>query len=318
MDTPALSLFARCYSAYGLRVRTSIPLSVPQISSDSPCDIDVIPGNSVLFEESIRHLNIRVDWAQAHRLPERWLYARFEGLFDFLVNPNGSRILYRPLGEFTPASFETYLLGMLMKAVLIKRGDQSLHGSAVIVDGKAVAFLGSNGYGKSSLAACFVSAGYPLLSDDVLRLENVDGVMWAHPGPACLKLLPEDAHRWFNGSLVGVPMDPDADKWLFPLTGELRCQKRVPLRSVYSVVGPQKTGAVEDVVIRPLEQREAVKEILEATHIDPVVERDRLTHLFVLAKRLAGTLPTRLLTYPRKMRLLPDVREAILKDVRGL
>ena len=48
-----------------------------------------------------------------------------------------------------------------MKAVLIKKDIHSLHASAVAVDGKAIAFLGSNGFGKSSLAASFVNAGYP-------------------------------------------------------------------------------------------------------------------------------------------------------------
>ena len=236
---------SHCYSVYGLRVRTTIPLTIPELPEESSCDIDVLAGDPVFFEESRRHLNLKSDWAQAHRLPGRWVYARIDGMFDFLISPDGSQILYRLLAELSMASFETYLLGLLMKAVLIKRDIHSLHASSVVIDGKAVAFLGISGFGKSSLAACFVSAGYPLLTDDVLRLDEDSGV-WAYPGPACLKLLP-DARCWLDGSCAGVPMDPGSDKWLFPVAAELQSGSRAPLAAIYCMMGPERAREAKQI-----------------------------------------------------------------------
>ncbi len=306
-----------CYSAYGLRVRTTIPLNIPELPGESSYDIDVLEGDPVLFEESLQHLTLNSDWAQAHRLPGRWLYARIENLFDFLVSPDGSQVFYRPLGEFSTASFEAYLLGILMRTVLIKRGIHSLHASSVVVDGRAVAFLGSNGFGKSSLAACFVSEGYPLLTDDVLRLDEDGGRVWAYPGPACLKLLP-DARRWLDRSTTGVPMDPGADKWLFPLTANLKCSERVPLAAIYCMTGPENAREAKRISIETLKPREALTEVIYGTQTDPIVEPDRVTHPMDAAKRITDAVTVRRLAYPWGLELLSDIRNVILENVRGL
>ena len=63
----------------------------------------------------------------------------------------------------------------------------------IVVNGRAVAFLGASTYGKSSLAACFIAAGHRLLTDDTLRLEERDGQWIAYPGPPRLRLLPKVA-----------------------------------------------------------------------------------------------------------------------------
>jgi hypothetical protein len=306
-----------CYSVYGLQVRSTIPLTVPQVPGESACDIDVLAGDPAFFEESIRHLTLHSDWAQAYRLPGKWLYARLEGMFDFLVSPDGSRVYYRILSEFSPAPFETFLLGLLMKAVLIKRGIHSLHASSVVVDGRAVAFLGSNGFGKSSLAACFVNAGCPLLTDDVLRLDldKDNGDVWAYPGPACLKLLP-DARQWFDGAGAGVPMDHIADKWLFPVSADLQCTTRPLLAAIYCLIGPDRARESKQIAIEALKPREALAEILYGTYTDRVVEPDRVTNPLDAAKRIADAVPVRHLTHPWVFASLRDVRSAILADVR--
>ena len=307
-----------CYSVYGLRIRTPIPLTIPAIPAESTCDIEVLAGDPLVFEESLRDLALNSDWAQAHRLPEGWFYGRFKGMFDFLVSPDGCRIYYRPLGQFSTASFEAYLLGLLMKAVVIKRGEQSLHASSVIVDGKAVAFLGASGFGKSSLAASFVSVAFPLLTDDVLRLEEDGRGFWAYPGPARLKLLPDEARQCLDGACAGVPMDPMADKWLFPVSAELQCHRGAPLAAIYCLIGPAKAREAKHIAIEALEPREALPEILRGIHVDRVVEPHRITPRFDAAGRIASAVPVRRLTYPRVLALLPDVRNAILADIRGL
>jgi hypothetical protein len=306
-----------CYSVYGLRIATTIPLSVPEVPGESGCDVEVVPGDPAFFADRARNFTFNSDWAQAHRLPGRWVYARLAGLFDFLLSPDGSRIFFRPLGEFSGASFETYLLGLVMKAVLIKKDIHSLHASAVMVDGRAIAFLGFSGFGKSSLAASFVGAGHALLTDDVLRLDENDGRFWAFPGPANLKLLPESS-LGLDLPSVGVPMDPDADKYLFPVPANLRCAGSVPLAAIYCVAGPEAARGTDRISIRALDPREGLPEILYGIQRDAIVEADRATNPFHTAKRIVASVSLRWLACPWDLALLPAVRDAILADLRSV
>ncbi|MEW6364184.1 MAG: hypothetical protein AB1714_06050 [Acidobacteriota bacterium] len=68
----------------------------------------------------------------------------------------------------------TNLLGMAMRL----SGQIVLHGNAVRVGDRAVIWAGDKGAGKSTLAAAFLNAGYPLLADDQVVIRPVgDGFM---------------------------------------------------------------------------------------------------------------------------------------------
>ena len=54
--------------------------------------------------------------------------------------------------------------------MLQHRGYLVLHGSAVLVNGRAVVFSGDSGAGKSTLAASMVHHGYQLITDDVVAI----------------------------------------------------------------------------------------------------------------------------------------------------
>src|SRR5204863_102769 len=95
-------------------------------------------------------------------------------------------------------SFQVYLLGQALSFALVKQGLEPLHATVVVVDGQGVAFLGDNGYGKSSLAACFLEGGYRLLTDDLLLLKASGGDVLAYPGPPRIKLFPEVARRFLG------------------------------------------------------------------------------------------------------------------------
>jgi hypothetical protein len=72
------------------------------------------------------------------------------------------------------------------------------------VEGQVVAFLASNQGGKTALAASFMQAGWPLMTDDLLALQIVD----AGPGPPAILAQPsypqmrmwQDNARFFVGS----------------------------------------------------------------------------------------------------------------------
>jgi hypothetical protein len=85
-----------------------------------------------------------------------------------------------------------YLLGSAFGALLHQRGLLPLHANAIEVDGRAVAFMGEAGAGKSTLAAWFHDRGFRVIADDVCVVQfGVDGQIMACPGIPRLRLSEE-------------------------------------------------------------------------------------------------------------------------------
>jgi hypothetical protein len=57
---------------------------------------------------------------------------------------------------------------------LARRGVYPLHGSAVVVNGRALLIFGDSGAGKSTAAACLARGGAPLLADDTVFVVEKD------------------------------------------------------------------------------------------------------------------------------------------------
>ena len=101
----------------------------------------------------------------------------------------GRTVAYEPGSGVSDDLVTLPLLGTVMAVVLQRRGRMVLHGSAVALGGKAWVFVGDKGAGKSTTAAALVSAGRPLLTDDVVALEiGADGRLLLAPGYPQVKL----------------------------------------------------------------------------------------------------------------------------------
>ena len=96
-------------------------------------------------------------WYRHAHLRDGSTYLRWDGLAEFLVSADGFRITFGWIGPASQEAFQVYLLGQALSFALVKRGHEPLHATSVVVDGRAVVFLGRSGFGKSSLAACFLA-----------------------------------------------------------------------------------------------------------------------------------------------------------------
>ncbi len=67
--------------------------------------------------------------------------------------------------------YDVYLTTVLPIAAQVVLGYQSLHGSAVLVEGGVVAFCGNSGSGKTTLAYALSQRGHVLWGDDVVVLD---------------------------------------------------------------------------------------------------------------------------------------------------
>ena len=82
------------------------------------------------------------------------------------------------------------MLAQVLPLAAVLRGTHVLHASAVALAGRAVAFMGRSGVGKTTLAGRIVAHGARLMTDDVLAVDDFQ----ARSGPTA-------AARWRASTL---------------------------------------------------------------------------------------------------------------------
>jgi hypothetical protein len=226
------------------------------------------------------------------------------------------RLVPVPEGKTLPESFYVYLLGQGLSFALLKQGFEPLHGTAVVIDGEAVALVADCGRGKSTLAAAFVKAGHSLLTDDVLMLHAAGTRVMAFPGPARVKLFPKVARALLAHPAGGAAMNSQTSKRVLPLA-EMHVQDRpVPLAAIYEIQPPPGAPGRCHIQVKPVAGRDAAIAIVQAAFNCRVVTRPRLARQFMAAASLAERVPMRRLSYPRQLDRLPEVVRAIMADLQ--
>jgi hypothetical protein len=303
------------YHVYGLRLDSAWPLPYPQAPVPFLASVSLLRGTTATFRRALGDIDV-VDgpsrWGTAS-LPDGSRYLRWSDAFEFLIPPGGRSVTCRPLTPRGIDAFHTHL-GPSLSFAMINLGFEPLHSTTVVIDGNAVALMGDCGYGKSSLGASFVKAGYRLLTDDLLVTSTENGQLLAYPGAPRVKLYPAIAKIIFGPRVKGLRLKPLTQKLIIPLD-ETRSQRTpVPLKAIY-VLRPPGSRTPPHVVIRKLSQRSAFVELVRNTFNMSVSDPARLERQFALATRLAMTVPVKSLSYPREFGMLTDAREAILADV---
>lgn len=300
---------------YGLRLDSAWPLPYSRVATASLARVSLRRGTTAAFRRALGNIDVPdgpAAWATAS-LPDGSRYLRWAGAFEFLIPQNGRSITCRPLSARGVDAFHTHL-GPSLSFALINLGFEPLHSTTVVIDGGAVALMGDCGYGKSSLGASFVKAGYRLLTDDLLVTATEDGRVVAYPGAPRVKLYPAIAKRVFGPRVTGLRLEPLTPKLIIPLD-ETRSQRTpVPLKAIY-VLRPPGPRTPSRVVIRKLSRRSAFVELVRNTFNMAVSDPARLERQFARATHLATDVPIKSLSYPREFRMLREAREAILADV---
>jgi hypothetical protein len=113
--------------------------------------------------------------------PRRGYLLWGEEFGSYLLSPHGRRLRCAP-GGCPPRRWERFLVGQVLPFAALLRGLEIFHASAVVLDGRAVAFVGPSGAGKTSVALELCRRGADFLADDVLALESSEHGLIAQPG----------------------------------------------------------------------------------------------------------------------------------------
>jgi hypothetical protein len=254
-------------------------------------------------------------WFRQLRLSDGSDYLRWAGLFEFAVSPDGRVIHARAVGGSTEA-FRTYLLGQVLSFALVRRGMEPLHSTTAVIDGRAVAFIGDCGYGKSTLGAACLRAGYPLVTDDLLVLAERSGEFLAQPGPPRIKLFPHVADRLLGPARGGRAMNHLTPKRVIPLAPG-QAAPPAPLRAIFVLMPSRARRERPRISIRRLSQRRACIELIRSTFNPMITEAARLERQLHLAARVAERVPMFALSYPRRLSRLPAVIDAVRARLAG-
>jgi hypothetical protein len=154
----------------------------------------------------------------------------------FFTMENGNKITVATIPGYDEDLIRIYILGTCMGVILLQKKIIPLHGSALVIDGKAYAFVGDSGAGKSTLASAFMKKGYKLLSDDVIGIYfsslNIPMVVPSYPQQ---KLWQESLTQFGMSSNGLKPIFDRETKFAVPIQSNFHAET-IPLVGVFELV----------------------------------------------------------------------------------
>jgi hypothetical protein len=207
------------YSVFGFSVRSNRPIPGlnPANATPLPADIQIhlaaVPFGSaesspksqvLLFVSSILD-KIGEPAFKIWKIAEGdFLHLKYCDGVQFWIKREGGQVWAQWPETSSLEDAATYLLGPVMGLALCLRGVPCLHASAVVIENRAIAFVGEEGAGKSTTAAAFSRRGHAVLSDDIVALVEQDGAIQVRPAYPYLSLWP-DSVRMLYGLKKDLP-----------------------------------------------------------------------------------------------------------------
>ncbi len=314
------------YTIYGVAFTSNFPFSAPLPVTTAPPVLEITlvaaPPFTPAWEQlqPTGHSRIRTasgePWLTCYEFDDCEV-RRLAQTADFYLYAD--RILCHLLDPAQVVDVEIGLLGTVLSRWLERRGVAMLHASAVVTPAGAVAFLATSQSGKSTLAASFVDAGAPLLTDDILPVRVEHGVVTAAPGYPQMRMWP-DAAQHFLGEYAALPLvHPKLDKRYVRLPQPgwgAFCAQPQPLVAIYLPARDTAEPPVAAIASSVLGPAEALFTLVGHCFAGPgvagVANQQRRMELL---RTVAKTVAVRRLSYPSGYAHLPQVRAAILEDV---
>ncbi|GAA4716684.1 hypothetical protein H9L13_06420 [Sphingomonas lutea] len=237
---------------------------------------------------------------------------RFPHRADFIVNLESSDVTCFPCDGASENVIDGLYYNQVLPLLGSHHGKLVLHGSAVAVSEAAVAFVGSSGQGKSTLAAAFARAGNPFLTDDGVWIERSGPTFIANPNRPALRLW-RDSQLALLHDAQGSSAEQE-EKQLLSTGPALPFQVHpLPLRAIY-LLGSDETSSV---AIKPLAALPAIPLLISHAFILDFDDERRHREHFHALTQLADAVNCYRIDYPRSYSGLPEVIAAVTDHATG-
>jgi hypothetical protein len=326
------------YSYADLTVASTFPLRELSAIQNNPKES--FPDFTLYLLDSTPEEPDQTDWIRHWRNDDEYItlslarkgdgfLLRFPFLADFIIDAEGSRIGVWAAPDTDEATLRHLLLDQVLPRVLGYKERLVLHASAVLVNGKAMAFAGNTGAGKSTLAANFQTAGYQVLTDDGLIVTAGESCSFALPVYPGLRLWPQSVAALFEEpvpdakvALFEEPV-PDAKVSCYSEKQRIQLPRQVgpssaKLSVLYILSSVNSDDAAGGIGVKRLSPRDACIELIRYSFQLDVSNIRHSAVLMALASAITQQLPVFTLAYPHDFSILPAVHEAILEQQNNL
>ena len=250
------------------------------------------------------------EWMTSRAFESGDLEIEWKDWLTLWLNPDGTQVQYRVQESTYPAAFEAYVANFAISAALLLQGEETLHATVIVFEGLGLGLLGGSGAGKSTFAAHLLGRSGELVTDDMLRMTEGDGDVYAEPGQPRIKLFEETARLHYPGGMNRGRWNPVSEKYLFDTDDLTKPRKRHKLDVLVWLTEPEP-DAPDAVTCERLAGLELFKVLTGSTMNSKLQTTDRLARQLRYTQWVAGKLPVYALRYPRRHDIFPEVVAAI-------
>ena len=221
------------FKAYGLTLRSTLKLPYMH-QTETPGFFDVEIVQTKVAKTGLKTV---IEQGLFFQVNEQSLWLNVPNIARFLVQA-GQSIFFEPEPGIDHESLAVFLSGPCLAALLMQRDLFVLSGSVLKSDEGAVAYLGEECSGKSSVAAVMVQRGHLILADNLCVI-NKDGLVL--PGPCSIELW-QDSIPHFNLSINSLTaIRPGVNKYYWS-PKDAFYQTPLPLRRIEVLSTRKKPG----------------------------------------------------------------------------
>lgn len=319
------------YDVYGLRitVNTKLPCLNSSENTDKTPDVAVYFGElpkdvQTLSSELWKSFSVvpgEAPYLVINKLAAgeyfQFLYSSGE---EFIIDKNATSAWCVSNSGDNQGYVILYLIGPVMGFMLRLRGVVCLHASGIILRKEAIAIAGVSGFGKSTLAAAFVGAGFPMLTDDIMPLKlHQNKKPTAVAGYPRISLYP-NSYKNIKGISHNLPrLAEDTEKCYIDIMAKADVfhQEEAPLKAIY-LLDWDGTDTVSKHYILPLSPARSVSLLAANTYRNELLDSDIRQDEFTFLSQLVEKVTVKQLKPANDIHMIPSLIETILDDCSAI
>jgi hypothetical protein len=236
----------------------------------------------------------------------------------FVVDESTRRVWGQAAPDLSHEDLCVYLAGPVLGFVLRRRGWLALHASVPAIRGRGIALCGEAGSGKSTTAAALALRGWPILSEDICALAEVEGTSYVLPGYPRVCLWPDSVNLLFQSPEALPLIVPKGwEKRYLPLDGARArfAEQAVPLAAIFLLTLDREADRAPS--IEPLSKRHAVLQLVRNTYMNWLLDRWQRASEFDAIVNLVSRVPCYRVTVNRGPARLGELASLIESHAPG-